>query len=361
MTQPNLLEVAKQGDPEAIAKLMNLALQPKGITAETQLSNGCLEVILTSSRPLNPKALVNFVQRGLANLGTQSIQLVKVYGQKVGDDSPIWVDEFQVFASENRVRSRPSDTQKVTITGPSGNRSNNFLRCKPLRPNARFRGLKFASKRLLFQVRFHLDRWLATAEQATAKVQLPTHLLPAKVRSSKFLTALAIATLPAFLLGAIAAVIASFAQNGSTQTGVPPSSNQTGSPTESSQTQLNEMAEVRKYLDKMNKVQRNFYLKNGRFASSLEELERSASVLSQSHHYTYKLSISSGTQSRLTATPKVDGLKSFTGLVVITKENGTSVATTTVCESKQPAKTAPLIEPSRGNPIQCPADSTRIS
>jgi hypothetical protein len=361
MTQPNLLEIAKQGNPEAIAKLMNLALQPKGIIAETRLSNSCLEVILISNRPLNPKALVNFVRQGLANLGTQSIQTVKVYGQKEGDGSPIWADEFQVFGSESTVRSRPSATKKVTVAAPSVNHSNTPLKHKPLRPNAHFRNLKSVRKRLLFQVQSHLDRWLAAVEQAATKVQLPTHLLPAKVRSSKFLMALAIATLPAFLLGAIAAVIASFAQNGSTQTGVPPFSNQTGSPTEYSQTQLNEMAEVRQYLDKMNKVQRDFYLKNGRFASSLEELERSANVLSQSHHYTYKLSTSGGTQSRLTATPKADGLKSFTGLVVITKENGTSVAATVVCESKQPAETAPLVEPSKGNPIQCPADSARVS
>ncbi|WP_242063438.1 hypothetical protein [Nostoc sp. FACHB-892] len=41
MTQPNLLELAKQGDAQAIASLMNRQLQPKGITAKVALKDAC--------------------------------------------------------------------------------------------------------------------------------------------------------------------------------------------------------------------------------------------------------------------------------------------------------------------------------
>ncbi|WP_279239702.1 hypothetical protein [Scytonema sp. UIC 10036] len=38
MTQPDLLELAKQGDPKAIALLINRQLQPKSITAKLLVS-----------------------------------------------------------------------------------------------------------------------------------------------------------------------------------------------------------------------------------------------------------------------------------------------------------------------------------
>jgi hypothetical protein len=45
-TPPNLTELAKQGNANAIAALMNRQLQPRGITAKAALKVGCLSVIL---------------------------------------------------------------------------------------------------------------------------------------------------------------------------------------------------------------------------------------------------------------------------------------------------------------------------
>ncbi len=48
MTQPNLLELAKQGDAQAIASVINYLLKPKNITAKVVLKNNCLQVMLES-------------------------------------------------------------------------------------------------------------------------------------------------------------------------------------------------------------------------------------------------------------------------------------------------------------------------
>ncbi|MCT7967037.1 hypothetical protein NG799_11885 [Laspinema sp. D1] len=50
MNQPNLLELAKQGDAKAIATLMNRKLQPKGITAKASMKNDCLQIMLESAQ-----------------------------------------------------------------------------------------------------------------------------------------------------------------------------------------------------------------------------------------------------------------------------------------------------------------------
>lgn len=46
MTPQAVLSAAKQGNPQAIAALMNRSLQPKGITAKAKLTDGCLHVML---------------------------------------------------------------------------------------------------------------------------------------------------------------------------------------------------------------------------------------------------------------------------------------------------------------------------
>ncbi|MEH1890791.1 MAG: hypothetical protein V7K92_15510 [Nostoc sp.] len=41
MTQPNILKLAKQGDIQAIASLINRHLHPKGITAKVAFKDAC--------------------------------------------------------------------------------------------------------------------------------------------------------------------------------------------------------------------------------------------------------------------------------------------------------------------------------
>lgn len=96
MTQSQLLELAKQGDPQAIATLMNQTLQPRGITATTDLHDQRLEVILESAQVPNRQVLATFVQKGLATLGIQTIQSVKILGKQTGDSVPVWEQELDL-------------------------------------------------------------------------------------------------------------------------------------------------------------------------------------------------------------------------------------------------------------------------
>lgn len=61
MAQQNDLELAKQGNPHAIAALMNRQLQPKGITAKATLKDGCLQIMLESTQVPDQQALVSFM------------------------------------------------------------------------------------------------------------------------------------------------------------------------------------------------------------------------------------------------------------------------------------------------------------
>jgi hypothetical protein len=96
MTQPNILELAKQGDAKAIALLLNRQLQPKGITAAASLKDGCLQVMLEATEAPSQQALAAWVSKSIAGLGAASIEKVKVYGRQTGAKVPAWSQEFEL-------------------------------------------------------------------------------------------------------------------------------------------------------------------------------------------------------------------------------------------------------------------------
>ena len=96
MTQQNARELAKQGDPNVIANVLNRSLQPKGITAIVTRSEGYLHIILESATVPNQKALVNFIQQGLEKLELETIHTVNIYGQETDADVHAWEDEIQL-------------------------------------------------------------------------------------------------------------------------------------------------------------------------------------------------------------------------------------------------------------------------
>ncbi|MEH2239910.1 hypothetical protein [Nostoc sp.] len=103
MTQPNILKLAKQGDTQAIASLMNRHLHPKGITAKVAFKDTCLEVMLESAQVPNQQILVAFVRKGLTALGAASVERVKVYGQQTDKKFSAWSQEFDLGIAEAEI------------------------------------------------------------------------------------------------------------------------------------------------------------------------------------------------------------------------------------------------------------------
>ena len=90
----NPLELAKQGDPNAIAALLNRTLQPKGITATAEQEGGFLHVILRSTQVAPHKPILEFIQQGMNKLESPVIHTVRIDSYQTDSDSPAWSDEF---------------------------------------------------------------------------------------------------------------------------------------------------------------------------------------------------------------------------------------------------------------------------
>ena len=101
MTQATILELAKQGNPKAIATLISRSLQPQGVTAKAGIRGNCLRVMLESQQVPNEQASVQCIRQGLTKLDVKSIQTVQVFGKQIGKDSPAWIQDFELVVSSS--------------------------------------------------------------------------------------------------------------------------------------------------------------------------------------------------------------------------------------------------------------------
>lgn len=90
----NILEQAKQGNPNAIAALMSRSMKSQGIDVKASLDGRCLEVILEAAKVPTPATTVSFIRKGMTNLGVHSIDTVRVSAYQTGDSTPAWQEEI---------------------------------------------------------------------------------------------------------------------------------------------------------------------------------------------------------------------------------------------------------------------------
>ncbi len=94
--KPGTSKLAKQGDTQAIAALINCSLQSKGITARVSLKQDCLKIMLEAVQVPDKQMSVELIHKELMDVGTNTIKQVKVFGREIGEDFPSWQAEFEV-------------------------------------------------------------------------------------------------------------------------------------------------------------------------------------------------------------------------------------------------------------------------
>ncbi|NJO42321.1 MAG: PrsW family intramembrane metalloprotease [Cyanobacteria bacterium CRU_2_1] len=105
MAQPDFLKLVQQGDPAAIALLLNQTLQPRGVMAKVVIKDDCLKVLLTAGRPLEQRAFVQLVQKQIGELSIQSITMVRVYSRQIGEQAPNWSQDFVPTPQSQKLQS----------------------------------------------------------------------------------------------------------------------------------------------------------------------------------------------------------------------------------------------------------------
>lgn len=91
-----VLTLAKQGDPIAIATLINHSLNPRGITAKVGWKNQCLGILLEALPVPDQEEMIAFIRQILGHLQLESIRWVKVGGYQPGQSIPAWHEEIEL-------------------------------------------------------------------------------------------------------------------------------------------------------------------------------------------------------------------------------------------------------------------------
>lgn len=119
-SQINLMAMAKHGDLNALAALMNRSLRTKGIFTELSLAGNCLTVIAMFSQAAPHKpSLVDMLKRGLNNIQPKGVKRVMVRAVSIEDESLAWQSAFLVLpvnATAPNARS-PLDSIAEKIPG----------------------------------------------------------------------------------------------------------------------------------------------------------------------------------------------------------------------------------------------------
>lgn len=117
MTQSNLLELAKQGNVEAIADVISYFMQPQGVTAKAVLKDNCLEVIIEASQVPEQQQSVTQISKLINHLQI-GLRKVVVYAKQKGTNSLVWHQDFEPAKVDSPLPesiTKDIDTEQVDI------------------------------------------------------------------------------------------------------------------------------------------------------------------------------------------------------------------------------------------------------
>lgn len=98
--------------------------------------------------------------------------------------------------------------------------------------------------------------------------------------------------------------------------------------------------EAKQYIASINKGQQAYYVKRGNFTDKIEKL--GLGIRTETESYRYQVKTFDDKWVVTTATPKINGLKSYTGVVFLVSSQEYFITKSIVCESDRPSSLPPF-------------------
>lgn len=95
-TLEQIWQAARQGEPSAIATLINRSLHPKGIHVLARRQGSCLQIMLEAAKSLPPDSCLQYILKGLKKLDPEGILNVRLHGRLLGDEWPEWTQTLEL-------------------------------------------------------------------------------------------------------------------------------------------------------------------------------------------------------------------------------------------------------------------------
>lgn len=96
LEQKNIVTLAQEGNPEAIATLINQVIAKKGITAIAKCKDNWLHIVLVADEIPDRSIYFRFIIDGVTRLNPQNIDFVRIYGRKSDHKWPSWTEAFDL-------------------------------------------------------------------------------------------------------------------------------------------------------------------------------------------------------------------------------------------------------------------------
>jgi hypothetical protein len=111
-----LLQLAKQGDANAIAVLINKSLNLERITAKVRRRDNLLQIVLESSEVPDQNRLVEIIQSGIVKLEVSGINTLEIFGRKTGEKGPAWGRKVSLTTQKISATSNPQPQKQDTVS-----------------------------------------------------------------------------------------------------------------------------------------------------------------------------------------------------------------------------------------------------
>ncbi|MBW4693406.1 MAG: hypothetical protein KME27_16770 [Lyngbya sp. HA4199-MV5] len=105
---PDIAELAKQRDVNAISQLVAQWLEARNVTAKVSLKDDCLRIMLEAVGVPDQKAIVPRLLDNLRKLSIQDCTALKISGREPGDDFPDWQQDLKLNEPINLTTSLPA-------------------------------------------------------------------------------------------------------------------------------------------------------------------------------------------------------------------------------------------------------------
>jgi hypothetical protein len=102
MPSPNTLDLAKQGDPEAIATILTYHLtQRYNMTASAIRLGNYLSVLVEAAFPPDQYTMVGLIQDIVQSLAVEGITIVEISAGQVGDHEVLWSQTIELLSDHH--------------------------------------------------------------------------------------------------------------------------------------------------------------------------------------------------------------------------------------------------------------------
>jgi hypothetical protein len=93
-----ILELAQQGNADAIAALLNRTLKAQAITAKVATRPDCLQVMLEGLDIPTERQMVPFITQGVQKLNLPNVKVLQIFSKRLDQAEAAWVKAFALSA-----------------------------------------------------------------------------------------------------------------------------------------------------------------------------------------------------------------------------------------------------------------------